>query len=111
MAGCPDSAARGWCVSGQMELAVVTCWPPSVATGSGTAVAQHGLTDALARAGARATMLATSSFAASWPGVARRLARNAFRMPRLGRYRAVLGVDGEGWLWAGRNPGRPYVAL
>lgn len=94
-----------------MELAVVTCWPPSVATGSGTAVAQHGLTDALARAGVRTTMLATSSFAASWPGIARRFARNDFGMPRLDGYRAVLGVDGEGWLWAGRHPRRPYVAL
>src|SRR5262249_17465600 len=74
-------------------------------------VAQHGLTDALARANARATMLATSSFAASWPGIARRLARNAFGMPDLRRYRAVLGVDGEGWLWARRHPRRPYVAL
>jgi glycosyltransferase involved in cell wall biosynthesis len=94
-----------------LEIGVVTCWPPSVATGSGTAVAQHGLTDALARAGARATMLATSNFAATWPGLASRFARNAVAMPSLHRYRAILGVDGEGWLWAGRNPRRPYVAL
>jgi glycosyltransferase involved in cell wall biosynthesis len=93
------------------DLAIVTCWPPSVATGSGTAVAQHGLTDALARAGAHATLLATSSFAASWPDIARRMIQNALRMPDLRRYRAVLGVDGEGWLWAGRNPDRPYIAL
>jgi glycosyltransferase involved in cell wall biosynthesis len=82
-----------------------------VATGSGTAVAQHGLTDALARAGVRTTMLATSSFAASWPGIARRLAKNTFEMPNLSRYQAVLGVDGEGWIWARRNPRRPYIAL
>jgi glycosyltransferase involved in cell wall biosynthesis len=94
-----------------LELGIVTCWPPSVATGSGTAVAQHGLTDALARAGAHAAMLATSSFAASWPGIAKRAARNALRMPDLGRYHAVLGVDGEGWIWAARNPRRPYIAL
>ena len=50
-----------------MKLAVVTCWPPSVATGSGTAVAQHGLTDALARVDAQATVMATSAFAGSWP--------------------------------------------
>jgi glycosyltransferase involved in cell wall biosynthesis len=93
------------------DLAIVTCWPPSVATGSGTAVAQHGLTEALARAGARATLLATSSFAASWPDVARRVTQNALRMPDLRGYRAVLGVDGEGWLWARRNPHRPYIAL
>lgn len=82
-----------------------------MATGSGTAVAQQGLTDALARAGARTALLATSSFAASWPGIVRRLVRNALAMPDLGRYRAVLGVDGEGWLWARRHPQRPYVAL
>jgi len=93
------------------DLAIVTCWPPSVATGSGTAVAQHGLTDALARAGTRARLLATSSFATSWRGIARRFARNAVGLPDLRRYRAVLGVDGEGWLWASRNPQRPYVAL
>src|SRR3954469_23409484 len=94
-----------------LELAVVTCWPPSVATGSGTAVAQHGLTDALARAGAPATVPATSSFATSWPDVARRVMQNALRMPDLRRYRAVLGVDGEGWIWARRHPERPYIAL
>ena len=32
-------------------------------------------------------------------------------MPDLRGYRAVLGVDGEGWLWARRNPDRPYIAL
>ncbi|MFN8632383.1 MAG: glycosyltransferase family 4 protein [Chloroflexota bacterium] len=94
-----------------MELAVVTCWPPSVATGSGTAVAQHGLTDALARADARLTVLATSSFASSWRGIARRYLRNAARMPKLDRYDAVFGVDGEGWLWARRHARPPYVAL
>ena len=94
-----------------MKLAVVTCWPPSVATGSGTAVAQHGLTDALARADAHATVLATSTFAGSWPGIVRRFLRNALAMPDLPGYRAVLGVDGEGWLWMRRNPHRPYVAL
>lgn len=94
-----------------MDLAVVTCWPPSVATGSGTAVAQHGLTDALSRADARTTVLATSSFAASWRGIVRRYLKNAARMPRLDRYDAVLGVDGEGWLWARRHARLPYVAL
>lgn len=93
------------------DLAVVTCWPPSVATGSGTAVAQHGLVEALARAGVRTTMLATSRFAASWPGIAQRFLRNALAMPDLSGYRAVLGVDGEGWLWQRRHPDRPYVAL
>jgi glycosyltransferase involved in cell wall biosynthesis len=99
----PGSCAR--------ELAIITCWPPSVATGSGTAVAQHGLTDALARAGAPATTLATSSFAASWPGIVRRYVRNTVQMPRLDHYRAVLGVDGEGWIWTQRHPRVPYVAL
>jgi glycosyltransferase involved in cell wall biosynthesis len=93
------------------DLAIVTCWPPSVATGSGTAVAQHGLTDALARAGAQATLLATSRFAGSWPGIVRRYLANALRMPDLSGYRAVLGVDGEGWLWSRRHPTRPYIAL
>jgi glycosyltransferase involved in cell wall biosynthesis len=94
-----------------MKLAVVTCWPPSVATGSGTAVAQHGLIDALARADADATLLATSSFASSWPGIVRRFLRNALLMPDLRDYRAVLGVDGEGWLWMRRHPNPPYIAL
>ena len=94
-----------------MKLAVVTCWPPSVATGSGTAVAQHGLTDALARADAQATVLATSSFAASWPGIVRRFLKNALTRPDLRGYRAVLGVDGEGWLWMRRHRTPPYIAL
>lgn len=89
----------------------MTCWPPSVATGSGTAVAQHGLTDALARADAQATVLATSTFAGSWPGIVRRFLKNALAMPDLRGYQAVLGVDGEGWLWMRRHPNRPYVAL
>jgi glycosyltransferase involved in cell wall biosynthesis len=94
-----------------MQLAVLTCWPPSVATGSGTAVAQHGLVDALDRADVRAALLATSSFATSWPGIVRRFARNAMAMPDLRGYRAVLGVDGEGWRWARRHPQQTYVAL
>jgi len=94
-----------------MQLAVVTCWPPSVATGSGTAVAQHGLAAALARADATLTTLPTSSFASSWPGILRRAFRNAVQMPNLHRYDAVLGVDGEGWLWSRRHPQRPYIAL
>jgi glycosyltransferase involved in cell wall biosynthesis len=94
-----------------MKLAVVTCWPPSVATGSGTAVAQHGLVDALARTDAQATLLATSTFAATWPGIVRRFMRNALAMPDLRGYQAVLGVDGEGWLWTRRHPDRPYIAL
>jgi glycosyltransferase involved in cell wall biosynthesis len=94
-----------------MNLAVVTCWPPSVATGSGTAVAQHGLADALARADAHATLLATSTFASSWPGIVRRFLRNALLMPNLHAYPAVLGVDGEGWLWMRRHPNHPYIAL
>jgi glycosyltransferase involved in cell wall biosynthesis len=94
-----------------MRLAVVTCWPPSVATGSGTAVAQHGLTDALARADAHATVLTTSTFAGSWPGIVKRFLRNGLAMPDLRGYRAVLGVDGEGWLWMRRHPNRPYIAL
>jgi glycosyltransferase involved in cell wall biosynthesis len=103
-------------VTASGEIAIVTCWPLSVATGSGTAVAQHGLTDALARAGARARLLATSSFAGSWPGIGQRFLANrflasAFWMPKLRGYRAVLGVDGEGWLWARRHPRRPYIAL
>jgi glycosyltransferase involved in cell wall biosynthesis len=94
-----------------MKLAIVTCWPPSVATGSGTAVAQHGLADALARADAHATLLATSTFASSWPGIVRRFLRNALLMPDLRAYPAVLGVDGEGWLWMRRHPNHPFVAL
>jgi glycosyltransferase involved in cell wall biosynthesis len=94
-----------------MRLGVVTCWPPSVATGSGTAVAQHGLTDALARADAQATVLATSSFAGSWPAIVRRFLRNALAMPDLRGYDAVLGVDGEGWLWLRRHTSPPYIAL
>ena len=94
-----------------MRVAVVTCWPPSVATGSGTAVAQHGLTDALARADAHATVHTTSAFAASWPGVVRRFLKNALAMPDLRGYRAVLGVDGEGWLWMRRHNVPPYIAL
>jgi glycosyltransferase involved in cell wall biosynthesis len=82
-----------------------------VATGSGTAVAQHGLTDALARADARATVLATSTFAGSWLGIVKRFLRNAFAMPDLRGYQAVLGVDGEGWLWQRRHRAPPYVAL
>jgi glycosyltransferase involved in cell wall biosynthesis len=94
-----------------MKLAVVTCWPASVATGSGTAVAQHGLTDALARADARTEVLATSRFADSWPGVVHRFLKNALAMPDLRGYQAVLGVDGEGWLWMRRHASPPYVAL
>src|SRR4051794_41482688 len=103
--------AGGRSLAVTLELAIVTCWPPSVATGSGTAVAQHGLTDALRRAGAEATLLATSSFAGSWPGIVRRYLANARRMPDLRGYRAVLGVDGEGWLWTRRHPDPPYIAL
>ena len=94
-----------------LKLAVVTCWPPSVATGSGTAVAQHGLADALSRTDAQATVLATSRFAGSWPGIVRRFLRNALAMPDLRGYSAVLGVDGEGWLWMHRRNSPPYIAL
>ena len=94
-----------------MNLAVVTCWPPSVATGSGTTVAQHGLTDALTRADVQATVLATSRFAGSWPGIVHRFLRNAVAMPDLRGYSAVLGVDGEGWLWMRRHTSPPYIAL
>jgi glycosyltransferase involved in cell wall biosynthesis len=94
-----------------MQLAVVTCWPLSVATGSGTAVAQHGLSAALASADASLTTLPTSSFASTRRRLILRALRNAARMPNLDRYDAVLGVDGEGWLWARRHPQRPYIAL
>src|SRR5688500_18366023 len=94
-----------------LRVAVVTCWPPSVATGSGTAVAQHGLGDALSRAEVQAAVIDSSRFAGTWSGIVRRFLRNALAMPDLRGYSAVLGVDGEGWLWMRRHTSPPYIAL
>lgn len=89
---------------------MATCWPPSVAVGSGTAVAQRGLAAALARAGVGCEVVHTSRFASSWAGLVRRAWLNRRQRARFGAYRCLVGVDGEGWPWAQGARSAPYVA-
>ncbi len=91
------------------SVAILTCWPDDVSVGSGTAVGQRSLRDALSSAGFDVAALRTSRFATSWPGLAaRRIA--ASRRPNLRPFAAVLGIDGEGWRYASKLGGR-YVAV
>jgi glycosyltransferase involved in cell wall biosynthesis len=93
-------------------IAILSCWPPSVAAGSGTTVSQNRLVDALAQAGLQAEMLYTSRFATSPAELDERRRLNAKLGPDLERYDAVLGIDGEGWQWAAGSSRRtPYVAF
>ncbi|MFI5266131.1 MAG: glycosyltransferase family 4 protein [Chloroflexota bacterium] len=92
-------------------IAILSCWPPSVAAGSGTTVSQSRLVDALARAGVEAEVLYTSRFATSPAELEQRRRLNEELGPGLERYEGVLGIDGEGWLLAARQRRTPYVAF
>lgn len=89
-------------------VGIVSCWPPSVAAGSGTTVSQQRLVEALATAGVAAELVYTSSFATSPAELENRRRLNASL--NLDRYQTVLGIDGEGWLWAPKRR-VPYVAF
>ncbi len=53
----------------------------------------------------------TSRFAVAPEGLDERRRRNAALGPELAGYDAVLGIDGEGWLWAAGPRTIPYVAF
>jgi len=88
-------------------IAIASCWPPSVAAGSGTTVSQNRLRDALRLAGIDCEIEYTSRFGADAASVAERKAANAAL--QLDGYGAVIGIDGEGWSWAERRR-VPFVA-
>jgi len=92
-------------------IAILSCWPPSVAAGSGTTVSQNRLVQALAQAGIEAEVLHTSRFATSPAGIEERRRLNAELGSGLEPYEAVLGIDGEGWLWAAKQRHTPYIAF
>lgn len=71
-------------------------------------MSQERLLDALKLAGAEAELIYTSRFATSPSQLEERRGLNAGLS--LDGYRAVLGIDGEGWLWAPRRK-VPYVAF
>ena len=91
-------------------IAIATCWPDSVAAGSGTTVSQNALVSALALAGEEAKLLCTSRFGRTLSEVASREQANAAL--DFDGCEAVIGIDGEGWQWAA-SPARsaPYVAF
>jgi glycosyltransferase involved in cell wall biosynthesis len=80
-----------------------------VAAGSGTTVSQNRLVEALQLAGARAELVYPSRFATTPEGLAERGRVNASLEPT--GFDAVLGIDGEGWLWAAKTRTTPYIAF
>ncbi len=80
-----------------------------MAAGSGTTVSQNRLVEALQLAGARAEIVYTSRFATSVDGLADRQQANTALQPE--GFDAVLGIDGEGWLWAARPRRCRYLAF
>lgn len=82
-----------------------------MAAGSGTTVSQNRLVEALALAGAQTELLYPSHFATDADGLAERERINRELGPGLERFDVVLGVDGEGWLWAAKPRPQPYVAF
>lgn len=94
-----------------MPIAIVSCWPDSVAIGSGTAVAQRSLATTLELVGVPTVSLRTSHFATDWMGLAARWWRNRTRGDELRSYGAILGIDGEAWPYARRDTHPIYVAV
>ncbi|MBV8086553.1 MAG: glycosyltransferase family 4 protein [Chloroflexi bacterium] len=90
-------------------IAIASCWPPDVASGSGTTVSQNRLVDALALVGVHAEVLYTSRFASTPEGLVER--ERANRALRFDGYDAVLGIDGEGWYWAAHQRRIPYLSF
>jgi glycosyltransferase involved in cell wall biosynthesis len=89
-------------------VAIASCWPPSVAEGSGTTVSQNRLVEALRLAGIDSELLYTSRFGRNAAEVEARREANAGL--KFDAYDVVLGIDGEGWLWAEHRT-VPYIAL
>jgi len=92
-------------------IGILSPWPPSVAAGSGTTVSQNRLVDALGLAGAPAELVNSSQFATNPREIAERKLANDQLGAELERFEAVIGIDGEGWLWAAKARKRPYVAF
>ena len=93
-------------------IAVASCWPPNVSTGSGTTVSQNRLLEALRLAGVPAELIYTSRFGTSPSTLLEREQANAAFAQRVAGHEAVLGIDGEGWLWAAAPERRtPFVAF
>jgi glycosyltransferase involved in cell wall biosynthesis len=92
-------------------IAILSPWPSSVAAGSGTTVSQNRLVESLALVGVPSELVYTSRFATSPTQLDERRQLNARLGPELDGYHAVLGIDGEGWLWAARPRAVRYVAF
>jgi glycosyltransferase involved in cell wall biosynthesis len=92
-------------------IGILSPWPPSVATGSGTTVSQNRLVEALGLAGAPAEMVYSSRFATTPREIAERKGANDRLGSELERFEAIIGIDGEGWLWAAKPREQPYVAF
>jgi glycosyltransferase involved in cell wall biosynthesis len=92
-------------------IGILSCWPPSVAAGSGTTVSQERLVAALAAAGTQAELVYPSRFATTPAALGERQRLNEALGQELDGFEAVLGIDGEGWRWAQRPRSRPYVAF
>ncbi len=80
-----------------------------MAAGSGTTVSQNRLVDALRLAGLDAELRYHSQFATSRGELEERRWRNA--QLQVEGCDAVIGVDGEGWMWAAKPRRIPYIAF
>lgn len=89
-------------------IAIATCWPSTVSEGSGTTVSQNRLAEALRLAGVDCKLICTSRFGHTPAEVEERRWANAALT--FDGFEAVLGIDGEGWLWA-RHRTIPYLAF
>jgi glycosyltransferase involved in cell wall biosynthesis len=80
-----------------------------VAAGSGTTVSQNRLVEALRLAGLEAELRYPSHFGTTRGELEDRRRRNA--QLQVAGCDAVLGIDGEGWLWAAKPRRLPYIAF
>ena len=93
-----------------MRIAFLDSWLQQVVDGSGTAAAIGGLSGALTQLGHRVTRVAPSR---PWPAnlTARRILFN-LQLPALLRtlpYDLIVGFDIDGFGYAGRSGGPPYI--
>lgn len=74
-------------------------------------MSQNRLVDALGLAGVPAELVYPSRFATNREELFQREQANQAIGPGMERYEAVLGIDGEGWLWAAQPHAQPFVAF